>query len=71
MTFRWFNFMGEAGESNPYVPFQIDYMPSDQNVGPFKPLDPPVVPCSQGIDVSLSLLFLCPLVTNLTKILIL
>ncbi|KAF4517183.1 hypothetical protein B566_EDAN005615 [Ephemera danica] len=46
---KWFQYLGDAA-GNPYVPFQIAYMTSNKPVKEFTPLDPPVVPCSQGID---------------------
>lgn len=42
--------MGEADEGNPYVPFQITYI-TDPIEG-YTPLNPPIVPCNQAIDVS-------------------
>lgn len=49
---RWFGFMGDTG--NPYVPFQINYLPqkSTDIVDGMQPLNPKVIPCSQSIDVS-------------------
>ncbi|XP_011312256.1 Niemann-Pick C1 protein isoform X2 [Fopius arisanus] len=43
---RWFKFMGDATD-NIYVPFQIDYIGSDEKVGNFTPLDPDITPCSK------------------------
>lgn len=52
---RWFSFMGDA-TGNPYVPFQINYLPQTSDVvGDMKPLHPKVIPCSQSIDVSVQL----------------
>jgi hypothetical protein len=48
--------MGDAA-GNAYVPFQITYIRSEDPVDKYIPLDPPVVPCSQGIDVSTPLLY--------------
>jgi Niemann-Pick C1 protein len=51
---RWFNFMGTAGPTNPFVPFQINYLnssgPVDKNGQVFKPLDPKVTPCNKAFD---------------------
>jgi Niemann-Pick C1 protein len=53
---RWFDFMGDAAE-NPYVPFQINYVPTEVATADIDPLDPLVVPCSQSINVSSNLCF--------------
>lgn len=43
--------MGDAN-GNPYVPFQINYVPTEATTAEIDPLDPLVVPCSQSINVS-------------------
>ncbi|XP_017879991.1 NPC intracellular cholesterol transporter 1 isoform X2 [Ceratina calcarata] len=45
---RWFHYMGDA--TNPYVPFQITYINTDEPVGPFTPVDPTVTPCSKALN---------------------
>jgi hypothetical protein len=49
--------MGDAA-GNPYVPFQINYVPTEVATADIAPLDPLVVPCSQSINVSLNSWFL-------------
>ncbi|XP_076272104.1 Niemann-Pick type C-1a isoform X2 [Rhynchophorus ferrugineus] len=50
---RWFKFMGEAGPSNPFVPFQINYINStSQKVGNYTPLNPKITPCSKPLDAN-------------------
>lgn len=49
-TLKWFHYMGDA--NNPYVPFQITYINTDEPVGPFIPVDPTVTPCSKALNVS-------------------
>ncbi|PSN54935.1 Niemann-Pick C1 protein [Blattella germanica] len=46
---KWFNYMGDA-KDNQFVPFQINYIETNKTVGRFIPLNPSVVPCSQGIS---------------------
>ncbi|XP_020285884.1 Niemann-Pick C1 protein isoform X4 [Pseudomyrmex gracilis] len=46
---KWFYFMGDA-ENNVYVPFQITYVNTDEPVGSFIPLDPPITPCSKALN---------------------
>ena len=50
---KWFNFMGDAA-SNPYVPFQITYIPTDDAIDEYEPIDPYVTPCSHPLNVSIS-----------------
>ncbi|CAB0034871.1 unnamed protein product [Trichogramma brassicae] len=45
---KWFGSMGDA--NNPFVPFQIDYVASDQPIGLFEPRNPVVTPCNQAIN---------------------
>ncbi|KAL7293860.1 hypothetical protein TKK_0012914 [Trichogramma kaykai] len=45
---KWFGSMGDA--NSPFVPFQIDYVASDQPIGPFEPRNPVVTPCNQAIN---------------------
>ncbi|XP_059468313.1 NPC intracellular cholesterol transporter 1 isoform X2 [Neocloeon triangulifer] len=45
---KWFDFLGDV--SGPYVPFQINYVPTEEAVDDIKPLDPLVVPCNQKIN---------------------
>jgi hypothetical protein len=49
---NWFGFMGDANED--VVPFQINYkiQNSTKEVNGFTPLNPPVVPCNESVDVS-------------------
>ncbi|KOX79311.1 Niemann-Pick C1 protein [Melipona quadrifasciata] len=47
-TLKWFHYMGDA--NNPYVPFQITYMNTDEPVGPFIPVDPTVTPCNKALN---------------------
>ncbi|XP_066140197.1 NPC intracellular cholesterol transporter 1 isoform X2 [Euwallacea fornicatus] len=48
---RWFEFMGSAGPSNPFVPFQINYINSTSaKVGNYTPMNPPITPCSQPLN---------------------
>ncbi|XP_070495795.1 NPC intracellular cholesterol transporter 1 isoform X3 [Chironomus tepperi] len=46
---KWFGSMGDA--SNPFVPFQINYLPqnSSNRNDEIKPLNPKVVPCNQPV----------------------
>lgn len=50
---RWFHYMGDK-KINPYVPFQITYVPYMENMNSsnFTPLNPTVVPCFKAISVS-------------------
>lgn len=48
---KWFHYMGTQ-EGNPYVPFGINYIATEQPKNGFSPLDPKVVPCNESIDVS-------------------
>ena len=52
---KWFHFMGDA-ENNVFVPFQITYINTDNPVGSFTPLDPPVTPCNKALNVSITFL---------------
>lgn len=52
---KWFHFMGDA-ENNVFVPFQITYINTDDPVGSFTPLDPPITPCSKALNVSITFL---------------
>ncbi|XP_012286776.1 Niemann-Pick C1 protein isoform X2 [Orussus abietinus] len=47
-AYKWFKNMGNAME-NPYVPFEIVYVTSDEPVGPYTPVDPPITPCSKPL----------------------
>ncbi|XP_066248348.1 NPC intracellular cholesterol transporter 1 isoform X3 [Euwallacea similis] len=48
---RWFEFMGTAGPSNPFVPFQINYINSTSaKVGNYTPMNPAITPCSQPLN---------------------
>lgn len=47
--FRWFAFMGDAASS--YVPFQINYFPSNDLSDP-NILNATAIPCSESYDVS-------------------
>ncbi|XP_060521524.1 NPC intracellular cholesterol transporter 1 isoform X2 [Cylas formicarius] len=47
---RWFEFMGTSGPSNPFVPFQINYI-TNEAVN-YKPVDLPITPCNRGIDAT-------------------
>ncbi|XP_044253675.1 NPC intracellular cholesterol transporter 1 isoform X1 [Tribolium madens] len=51
---RWFNFMGTAGDANPFVPFQINYLnstgPVDKDGVKYEPLNPKITPCNKAID---------------------
>lgn len=53
---RWFQFMGTAGDTNPFVPFQINYLnstgPVNKDGKKYEPLNPQVTPCSKAFDVS-------------------
>lgn len=53
---KWFHYMGDA--NNPYVPFQITYLPQPDTepVNGLIPVDPKVVPCYEAVNVSLFLL---------------
>jgi hypothetical protein len=53
---NWFNYFGDS--SKEVVPFQADYKvyKSTEKVNGFTPLNPPVVPCSESIDVSWKIL---------------
>lgn len=53
---KWFEYMGDA-EGNAYVPFQINYLAqnSSQPINGHIPLDPRVIPCSEALDVSVSM----------------
>ncbi|KAL5280790.1 NPC1.2 family protein [Megaselia abdita] len=48
---KWFHYMGDM-ESNPYVPFQINYITDGLNsvTKGFKPLDPKTVPCNKPLN---------------------
>lgn len=47
---RWFSYMGDASSS--FVPFQINYINETKPVvNGFRPMNPPVTPCSQAVDV--------------------
>ncbi|XP_026472293.1 NPC intracellular cholesterol transporter 1-like isoform X5 [Ctenocephalides felis] len=46
---KWFHYMGTQ-EGNPYVPFGINYIATEQPKNGFSPLDPKVVPCNESID---------------------
>ncbi|XP_071451302.1 NPC intracellular cholesterol transporter 1 isoform X2 [Hetaerina americana] len=46
---KWFHYMGDA-DGNPYVPFQMTYMDTNDKKDGFTPLNPAVTPCSQPID---------------------
>ncbi|XP_015181886.1 PREDICTED: Niemann-Pick C1 protein isoform X2 [Polistes dominula] len=46
---KWFHNMGDAA-NNLYVPFQITYINTDNPIGPFKPMDPQVTPCSKPLN---------------------
>lgn len=50
--FSWFYFMGDI-KSNPYSPFQIDYIHTQEPIGNFTPLDPEIIPCYKSINVSI------------------
>lgn len=50
---RWFHYMGDA-ENNPYVPFQITYVNTTKAVDGYIPMDAPIVPCNQSINVSIA-----------------
>ncbi|XP_012258607.2 NPC intracellular cholesterol transporter 1 isoform X2 [Athalia rosae] len=45
---KWFKYMGDA-EGNLYVPFEIDYIPTDTPLSGFVPLDIPVTPCNKAL----------------------
>ncbi|XP_055301385.1 NPC intracellular cholesterol transporter 1 isoform X4 [Sitodiplosis mosellana] len=45
---KWFDFMGDASDNNPYVPFQITYI-TDPIPG-YTQLDPPTVPCNKAVN---------------------
>ncbi|XP_063904619.1 NPC intracellular cholesterol transporter 1 homolog 1b isoform X3 [Zophobas morio] len=51
---RWFDFMGTSGDSNPFVPFQINYLnnsdPVNHNGHRYVPDSPHITPCSQAFD---------------------
>ena len=49
---KWFHFMGDAA-NNDYVPFQITYIPTDDAIDGYKPMDPYVTPCSHPLNVSI------------------
>jgi len=48
--------MGEA-EDNPFVPFQITYIETNEKIGKYDPLNPSVTPCSKGINVSVKVIY--------------
>ncbi|XP_066999010.2 NPC intracellular cholesterol transporter 1 [Anabrus simplex] len=48
---KWFTYMGDA-QGNPYVPFQMTYIPTNTPVDDFIPLNPGITPCSKGISSS-------------------
>lgn len=54
---KWFQYMGNA-DGNPFVPFQITYKNSSEPVGPYVPINPKIIPCSQAPNVSITLCFL-------------
>lgn len=47
---RWFRNLGDS--SNPFVPFQIDYVASDKPIDGFTPRDPEITPCNKPANVS-------------------
>ncbi|XP_058807080.1 NPC intracellular cholesterol transporter 1 isoform X2 [Phymastichus coffea] len=47
---RFFHFLGDA--TNPFVPFQIDYISTSRPVDRFVPKDPGVTPCNQALDAN-------------------
>lgn len=49
---KWFHFMGDA--TNPYVPFQITYVNTDEVIDVFTPLDPPITPCNKALSVRIT-----------------
>jgi Niemann-Pick C1 protein len=46
---KWFHYMGD--NSNPFVPFQIDYIATDKPIDGFKPMDPEITPCNKPLNV--------------------
>lgn len=48
--YRWFEYMGQAGD-NVFIPFQINYKLAPKEG--FTLLDPPIIPCSSALDVSM------------------
>ena len=48
---RWFDYMGSA-EGNPFVPFQINYRNTTGDFDEFVPANPPIIPCSDALNVS-------------------
>ncbi|KAL3273722.1 hypothetical protein HHI36_015151 [Cryptolaemus montrouzieri] len=48
--YRWFEFMGMAGPNNPFIPFQINYIVTEEPIKEFIPLNPPIIPCSKALD---------------------
>lgn len=48
---RWFTYMGD--KETPNVPFQVNYIPGDEDTGGFKPYNPGTRPCNVGLNVSL------------------
>jgi len=52
---RWFAFMGNADDSD-FVPFQINYKITSEDIGNFSPLQIETKSCSERYDVSTHLL---------------
>ena len=48
---KWFHYMGDAA-NNLYVPFQITYIPTDDAIYGYEPMDPDITPCSKPLNVS-------------------
>ncbi|XP_046396992.1 NPC intracellular cholesterol transporter 1 isoform X2 [Ischnura elegans] len=46
---KWFQYMGDE-DGNPYVPFQMTYIETNDKKDGFIPLDPHVTPCNQAVD---------------------
>lgn len=54
---RWFNYMGTAVATNPFVPFNIHFMnTSEPIVNGFIPANPTVTPCNKAVNVSIKLM---------------